>query len=111
MGHYEVLLVFLPLLPKPSSSSWCEKEPLLSKKLLPQPPTRFTSRCFTSTTGDVMQQNRKSQSCKSAAAVCSEAARLSGCCKELEDVERPEPRSAIVKNKSLDEVDEERETS
>ena len=56
-----------------------------------------------------MQQNRKSQSCKSAAAVCSEAARLSGCCKELEDVERPEPRSAIVKNKSLDEVDEERE--
>lgn len=81
------------------------------KKLLPQPPTRFTSRCFTSTTGDVMQQNRKSQSCKSAAAVCSEAARLSGCCKELEDVERPEPRSAIVKNKSLDEEDEERETS
>ena len=32
MGHYEVLLVFLPLLPKPSSSSWCEKEPLLSMK-------------------------------------------------------------------------------
>ena len=37
MGHEAVVVVLLPLvflllLPKPSSSSWCEKEPLLSKE-------------------------------------------------------------------------------